>query len=211
MDMNCQETRKQIRVCKAQADELDIELSTHLESCDLCGHWYADLELDAALNDFQVPAPSDGFVDRVIEVASRDIEHHTRMPAFAVAAAVAVISVAIGLFFGRGQMTDVVFEVAMAPYEERLVEVVINTAAERKRTMLTIQLADSLEFAGFPNKRSVQWQTDLAAGKNLLKLPLRLSGDADTHFTVLMSYGTTEQTMRVNVRAKPPVDEGISA
>ena len=65
MDMNCQETRDQIRICKAQAAELNPELSSHLESCDSCGHWYVDLKLDVALNDFQVPTPSDGFVDRV--------------------------------------------------------------------------------------------------------------------------------------------------
>ena len=211
MDMNCQETRDQIRVCKAQTRELNTELVTHLESCDLCGHWYADLELDLALNTFQVPAPSDGFVDRVIDVASQTVEHQSRIPAYAMAAAVAVISVAVGLFLGRGQASDVVFEVAMAPYEERLVEVVIDTAAARAQTTLTIQLADSLEIVGFPGQRTVQWQTDLADGKNLLKLPLRLSRDADSHFTVLMNYGSTEQTMRVDVLTKPQVDQGISA
>ena len=133
------------------------------------------------------------------------------MPAFAMAAAVAVISVAIGLFFGRGQAPDVVFEIAMAPYEERLVEVVIDTATAHEQATLTIELANSLEIVGFPEQRTIQWQTDLAAGKNLLKLPLRLSRDADTYFTVLMNYGSTEQTMRVDVLTKPQADQGFSA
>lgn len=211
MDMNCQETRDQIKVCKAQARELNIELSTHLESCELCGHWYADLELDSALNAFHVPAPRDDFVDRVIDAASQNIGHQTRMRAFAMAAAVAVIGVAIGLFLGRGQAPDVVFEVAMVPYEERLVEVVIDTATAHEQATLTIELASSLEIVGFPEQRTIQWQTDLAAGKNLLKLPLRLSRDTDTYFTVLMNYGATEQTMRVDVLTKPQLDQGIGA
>jgi len=209
--MNCQEARDQIRICKAQGAELDARSNTHLECCDLCTQWYADLELDSVLRTFEIPEPGDGFVDRVIETASRRDERQSRTPAFAMAAAVAVISIAIGLFVGRGQHSDVSFEVAMAPYEERLVEVVINTAAERKQTTLTIELAHNLEFSGSPDKRTVQWQTDLAAGKNLLKLPLLLNRDADTHFTVLMSNGSTEQTMRVDVRAKPQLDQGISA
>ena len=163
------------------------------------------------MNEFQVPAPSDGFVDRVIDAASQDLERPSQTPAFAMAATIAVIGVAIGLFLGRGQAPDPVFEVSMAPHEERLVEVVINTAGEREQATLTIELAHSLEFAGLPGRRAIQWQTDLAAGKNLLKLPLLLNRDADTHFTVLMNYGSTEQIMRVEVRPERPLDQGISA
>jgi hypothetical protein len=210
MNMNCQKARNQIKVCKAQGIELDSQSSTHLASCDLCQHWQTDLALDGMIDNFAVPAPSDGFVDRVIDAAGRNVERQRRTPAFAIAAAIAVFSVALGLFLGGGEAPEVVFEVAMAPYQERLVEVVIDTTAEREQTTLTIELAESLEFPGYPNQRTIEWQTDLAAGKNLLKLPLRLNQDVDTHFNVLMNHGSNEQSMRVVVRAEPN-EQGLSA
>ena len=211
MNMNCQETRDRILVCGARPGSLEAEPSAHLDTCHECHDWYADLTLDSLLDNFRIPEPSNRFVDRVIDAASRSIERQPSVPALAIAACIAVIGITIGLFLDRSQASAVVFEVAMAPYEERLVEVVIDTRAEREQTTLTIVLPDGLELAGFPDKRTISWQTDLAAGKNLLALPLRLNRDADAHFTVQMSYGSTEQAMRVKVRAEPEFDQQISA
>ncbi len=211
MGMNCLEIRERIRNCGTPAGSLDVEWDAHLESCELCRHWYADLVLDSALAGFQTPEPRAGFVDRVMDSATRDARRRTNSPVLALAASIAFIGIAIGLFLGRGQTSDVVFEVAMAPYQERLVEVVIATAAEREQTTLTIALPDGLELTGFPDQRAVRWQADLAAGKNLLALPLVLTGEADTHFTVHMNYGSTERILRVDVRAEPQTDQQISA
>ena len=163
--------------------------------------------VDAALGGFDVPEPDEGFADRVIRNAARDAARdaglsRNRAPIYAVAATIAAIGIAIGSFLGQGP-PEISFEVAMAPYEDRMVEVVIDAAVAREQAMLTISLAEHLELTGFPEQRVVQWQTNLAEGKNLLALPLRLKREDDSHFTVEMAHGDVNRTMHVEVRAQP--------
>jgi hypothetical protein len=204
MNMNCQKTRQQIKTATTHDAELTDEAATHIGSCELCHRWYSDFKLDAALQKLAVPEPDDAFVNRAILNASQNQTYRFgKAPRLAIAASIAVVSMVLGLFLGQGRTADMTFEVAMSPYEDRMVEVVINAVQARDQAALTISLAEHLELSGYPERRVVQWNTDLAEGKNLLTLPLRLTGKDDTHFTVRMAHGTTEKLMRVEVHAKP--------
>ena len=206
MNMNCEQTRHQIKI--ASTSELASEPLAHVRTCELCSHWYSDFKLDAALQDFDAPEPNDALIDRLIVSAGQDTPQRSyKTPRLAIAASIAIISMVIGLFLGQERSAEMSFEVAMAPYEDRMVEVVINAVQARDQAALTVSFAEHLELSGFPERRVVQWNTDLAEGKNLLTLPLRLLGEGDTYFTVHMAHGTSEQSMRVNVRAKPPSNE----
>jgi len=58
-------------------------------------------------------------------------------------------------------------------------------------------------LAGFPNKHRIEWQTPLAAGRNLLALPLTLTHPSDSQFRVGLAYGSTHRDIRVLVTAQP--------
>ena len=158
------------------------------------------------------PEPDIGLVDRVVAKASQKQKRHFGdTPRLAVAASIALLSLALGLFLGQAQPADMSFEVAIAPHEGRIVQVVINASTARSQALLTISLADSLELSGFPEQRVVQWYTDLVEGKNLLSLPIRLLDENDSFFTVRMVHGSAEQSMRIDVRAKQSSVESFSA
>jgi hypothetical protein len=214
MNMNCQQTREQIKTANNQSTELTGEAASHMGSCELCHHWFSDFKLDTALQDFAVPEPNDAFLSRAMLNASQSQTYRFgKAPRLAIAASIAVFSMVLGLFLGQGRTADMTFEVAMSPYEDRMVEVVINAVQARDQAALTISLAEHLELSGYPERRVVQWNTDLAEGKNLLTLPLRLMGEDDTYFTVRMAHGTTERSIRVEVHAKPQsplINESIS-
>ena len=206
--MNCQQIRQEI-ASKPNA-ALTNDWVEHISTCELCHHWYSDFTLDKALLAFDVPELEDAFINRVMAKANQKPKRRflaaTRL---AVAASIAIFSLALGLFLGQERTAT--FEVAIAPYEDRLVEVVINAAQAREQASLTILLAESLELSGYPGQRELQWNTDLAKGKNMLSLPIRLLGEGDTYFMVRMVHGTTEQSMRVDVLAKSPRIESVSA
>jgi hypothetical protein len=211
MNMNCRQTREQIATATKHGAELTDEAATHIGSCELCHQWYSDYKLDAALQEFAVPEPDEAFLNRAMLQASHNQTHRFgKAPRLAIAASIAVVSTVLGLFLGQGRTTDMTFEVAMSPYEDRMVEVVINAAQARDQAALTISLAEHLELSGYPERRVVQWNTDLAEGKNLLSLPLRLIGENDTYFTVRMAHGTFQRSMRVEVHAKPISIESIN-
>ena len=208
MNMNCQQTREQI--ANKQSAELTDGATTHIRACELCHHWYSDFKLDRVLQDFAVPELDDAFLNRAMLNASQGQRaRFPKAPRLALAASIAIFSMALGLFLGQGRTSDMTFEVAMSPYEDRMVDVVINAVEARHQAALTISLAEHLELSGYPESRVVQWNTDLAEGKNLLSLPLRLMGEGDTYFTLHMEHGTTEKSMRVEVHAKPNSTESL--
>jgi hypothetical protein len=210
MNMNCEQTRQKIKT--TSTPDLAHEPLAHIRTCEMCRHWYGEFKLDVVLQDFDVPEPDEALIDRLIKTASQSNPHRVfKTPRLAIAASIAVISMAFGLFLGQGRSAEISFEVAMAPYEDRMVEVVINAAQARDQAGLTISLAEDVELSGYPEKRVLKWKADLAEGKNLLSLPLRLIGEDDSYFTVRMTHGASEQSMRVNVRAKPQSNGMTSA
>jgi hypothetical protein len=146
--------------------------------------------------------PRAGFVDKLINVAVQRGERSRRVR-LASMAAVACIAFAAGLLLAPA-FTDTaldVYQVAVTPYEEEMVDIIVNSAADRESATLTIELADNVQLKGFPDERVLSWQTSLRAGKNLLSLPIILTDDQGAQFNVGMRYGDTDKAIRVMVLA----------
>ena len=202
--MKCPEAHVAMLASIERGVALDAQTRTHLAECDDCREDFADWTLDHALRVQSTPVPDDDFVDRAIAYAIRDAAVRRRRR-LSIAASIAIVAVALGFMFGnlRTLPTDAVTtaQVTLTAHEGKTVRVVIDSPVEQNSATVTIELADNLELAGFPNERKIEWQTNLSEGKNLLALPLMLMNDAESHFDVALSYGTTRKDVRVAVHA----------
>lgn len=196
--MNCFDAQFAIQASALSGVALDAEYAEHVASCELCQQRHADALLDHALRGQDVPAPRARFVDEVIATAVRT-GVRSASPWPAVAATVAVIGILFGILYGvpREPATP---QVTLTAHEGKTVRLVIDSPSAQAAATVTIELADNLELAGFPNERRIEWQTDLLVGKNLLALPLTLTDEAASHFDVVLAYGSTRKNIHVSIR-----------
>jgi hypothetical protein len=199
MVMNCLDAQFAIQAAVLSGAPLGADYGAHITSCEQCQQSYADAALDHALQSEQVPAPRARFVDEVIATAVRN-GRRTQSPLPAIAASIAVIGLMFAMLYGMPR-NPASPQVTLIAHEGKTVRVLIDSPSAQQAATVTIELADNLELAGFPNERRIEWQTDLSVGKNLLPLPLTLTEKADTHFDVALSYGSTRKNIRVSVRS----------
>lgn len=208
--MNCSQYQIAIRTAVFGGGELDATTRRHLATCEECREDYADWSLDHALQVQWVPPMRDGFADEAIANAIRNaVAARTRR--FAMAASIAVLGLGLALFFGAGFVSDRGDpngpRIVLVANEGKVVRLVITSPAEQDAATVSIELADNLELAGFPNERRIEWQTNLSEGKNLLALPLTLKDQADSHFRVQVHYGSMQKDIRVSVQGAAPKSE----
>lgn len=202
--MRCDEAQTAIRASIELNTPLDPRTKAHLTTCEDCREDFGDWTLDHALRSQTAPLPEDDFVDRAIAhaIAAAAARRKRHM---AIAASVAVVTVALGVVFGQLRSapgdTPAMAQVTLITHEGKTVRVVIDSPAEQDAATVTIELGDNLELAGFPNERRIEWQTKLSEGKNLLALPLTLTDGMESHFDVALSYGATKKDVRVAVHA----------
>lgn len=200
--MNCSQYQIAIRAAVYGDGALDAATRAHLATCEECHEDFADWTLDHALQGQPAPDPRDGFLDEAIAHAIRK-GNAARTRRYAIAASVAALGLALSLFFGVGNVSERGDSngprVVLVAHEGKVVRLVIDSPAEQDAATVSIELADNLELAGFPNERRIEWQTNLSEGKNLLALPLTLKDQADSHFRVQVHYGSTQKDIRVSV------------
>ena len=209
--MDCLQTRQFIDA-PARGETPPAEFQTHLDTCELCRERYGATLLEAELLIADSPEPRAGFVDEAIGNAIAAGEHRRAWP-LAAAATIAVLGIALGILFGTmesGVDSAPVMQVALEPYEGKLVRVVINSTVQRDDATFTIELAENLQLDGYPNMHLVSFNTALRRGKNLLELPLTLTDTSDSHFEVGLRYGSTHNQLRVQVNALEPQTTEIS-
>ena len=202
--MKCDEAQSAMRESIERGTPLDARTQAHLTTCEDCSEDFGDWTLDHALRSQTEPLPDDDFVDRAIAHAIAHAANRRRRHV-AMAASIAVVTVVFGVVFGQLQRAPnaaaTMAQVTLIAHEGKTVRVVIDSPAEQDAATVTIELADNLELAGFPNERRIEWQTTLSEGKNLLALPLTLLDDMESHFDVALSYGATKKDVRVAVHA----------
>ena len=205
--MNCTEAQVAIRAAIESETGLDAATENHMATCDDCREDYGDRALEHALQLQTVPPPRDGFVDQAIASAIHNAAM-VRARRFGVAASIAVIGFVLGVAYRSYYNSELdqspYAQVTLAVHEGRTVRVVINSPSEQDSAMVTIELGDNLELAGFPSEHRIQWQTSLSEGKNLLALPLTLTDPSDSHFQVTLSFGSSRKHVRVLVRPAVP-------
>jgi hypothetical protein len=158
------------------------------------------MALEHALQRYEVPPPRPGFVDAVIQQATRAHGGETNRaqlvrPSWMTAMAAAIVMIIlVGAAVWRAHppaANDVMAQVSLTPLQSKTVNLLIDSSDNRKDATITITLADNLELEGFPGDHTVEWETALKQGKNLLSLPLRLKDTDNSHFEVAFTHGQT--------------------
>lgn len=208
--MNCSEFRQKIThwLNNGSFGDEDGEFAAHLRECELCRAYYSDVLLTSALNEEPVPQPDTGFAERVMDRAISRAGRRRKSRAFRglfAAAAVLVIFLAGYMAHFTTQQSPVSrqqpIEMAMAEGEEDSIRILIETKRARQDATFTVALEGELALKNIPDRRKVQWQTDLEQGRNLLELPVELRGESGG--TIRVGYEYDSERQEVSVRVKP--------
>jgi hypothetical protein len=201
--MNCDQVRTQFDQ-DAAADASAV--FQHLRECRSCAAAHGDAMIERLLQARVSPDMPSGFADRAIAtaVAGNARRRFGALGVSAVAASIAAVALTVALWspgpvLDSGDMPTRAAYVAIVPYEQQLVQVLIEAGSARERATITIELAENLELDGFPNQRVIEWDAELLAGKNLLALPLRLKDQAASFVNVSLRLGDERKAVRVSV------------
>lgn len=182
---------------------------SHVGHCELCRSLYSDAVLSCALKGMPVPEMRPGFEAAAIQHAVKRNRGRRRVRAFASAAAAAVLvaAISLGLFFERPESdrhaelspeTEVSDEVAF----EQTLRILIDAADYRANAALSIDLDENLALKDYPGQRSLEWNTDISRGRNLLELPVVLTGGDEGTLRIRYQYNGSEQEMSFRIRAE---------
>ena len=207
MSMKCFDARQLLKIHLQEGGAPDSGSESHLHGCDLCQQWHFNELLKLEFSDGDVPEPDEGMINELINRAIVRGDRQ-RISRFSIAAGIAIVALALGLF-----VTDPIFrsqaapdyEISMIPQSSEMVEFVINSTSDREIATVTIELAENLELSGFPDNKIVSWETPLAKGKNLLRLPVLLKDEHDGEFNIGLSYGSTTRELTIMVKADQSV------
>lgn len=204
-------------------DWLDGELSTdeqaalqaHLQLCDTCRQQYAEArELQQALRDLPAPAPSPDFARRVMQQATRprNTAAHGWLKG-SIAAGALIIALFAGYLAGNlsgpGQHNGAI-TVTLTPQQVRIVQLAFHSQQALENVRLTLQLPAQIEIDGYPGRRELSWQTNLAQGSNHLRLPLILHSHdwQGGELIARLEHPSGQREFRIQARVNPPAHSG---
>ncbi len=159
------------------------------------------------LKDYPMAEATAGFYDQALVRAASEGTRRQRnrwlMTGFSSAIAAGIVLAFVSGFFGDSpdipQLDSNIPGVTMALAEPRTVNLVFSSAEALEAATLTVSLPDGVELAGFPGQREITWETNLAAGKNLL--PLKLIALTPTGGEVLarLEHNDRGRTFRLRI------------
>ncbi len=199
---------------KLLADE-QAALQAHLQQCDTCRQQYASArELQQALQDLPVAPSSPDFAHRVMQQATRSRDTAARgWLKGSIAAGALIIALFAGYLAGNlsgtGE-TDGAITVALSPQQVRTVQLAFHSRQALEDVRLTLQLPEQIEIDGYPGRRELSWQTNLAQGSNRLRLPLILRSNdwQGGELIARLEHPSGRREFRIQARVNPPVDSG---
>jgi len=212
--MNCQTARNAID------DLLDRELPesesasvwAHLDECRACQALLGqEQKLRAALRSLPAVMPPPGFVDRALHKAAMARPVPARpggtWPSVFALAATLVLGIAVGMYFAQspalGPQADQQLLVTMSTKHSRNIELAFDSGSALQDVSVTLYLPEQIEIAGFPGQRSIQWHTDMDAGRNRLSLPLVAHGGSGGILVAELAHGGIIKRFEVRVEVSP--------
>ena len=166
-----------------------------------------DLQIQALLKDYPMPAADAGFYDQALVRATHEGSRRQRnrwvMTGFgaAIAATIAVWMIG-GMLLTNPQLPDAASTipgVTMALEEPRTVNLVFASATSLDSATLTVSLPEGIELAGFPGQREISWETSLSEGKNFLPLTLIALTPTGGELLARLEHDDRDRTFRLLV------------
>jgi len=166
-----------------------------------------DLQVQALLKDYPMPAADAGFYDQALVratlVGSRKQRNRWVLTGFgaAIAATIAVWVVG-GMLLTSPQLPDAestIPGVTVALEEPRTVNLVFASATALDSATLTVTLPDGIELDGFPGQHEITWETSLNEGRNLLPLTLIALTPTGGELLAHLEHDDRDRTFRLRV------------
>lgn len=205
--MNCSDIRQKLAqpVSSGGEAKLDPLLKEHMQGCELCRHYYSDLQLNRLLQHIDVEGPTPEFFEQSINKAVA-LSHRTagrQRVISSMAAAVLVFALAIGFFTLRNDGTDVTetvqHEVQMPVNQRRDISIIIDSDRPRPETTIKVSLAENLRLQGYGDTTELSWDAALSKGENVIQLPLILQGEDGGYVEVSYQAGSDRGAVRIAV------------
>lgn len=183
------------------------QVSDHLGICADCRQRLQQEEQwRKLLLTLPVPAPAEGFAERVLANVKRNSNHvvtrpwwRTPMLSSALAASL-VLGVMIGIWLPSPQQEPAgMMPMQVVTTEIQTVRLAFNAGQSLQDVTLTLELPAHVELAAFPGERSISWKVDLEPGQNMLALPLRVLMPNAGELIAHLDNGTQSKTFRVTL------------
>jgi hypothetical protein len=186
-------------------------VSSHCFSCECCSDRLEQLRSQRELiQSLPVPHASANFEKRVIENAVRQahpaVHSQFRSRSIYLAAAASIL-VALVLWLGLFNDTMVNEKtqyIATVSDQVQTINVAIDSDKNLEAVNLRVELSDNLELAGFGNKKTIDWTTQLQKGVNVISLPVVGIAQGKGDITTRIRLNGKEKTMRINTQYKLP-------
>lgn len=171
--MNCNEFRSQWSTWHDDHGEVDDRaMARHCETCPDCARY--DREMRSLLDGLAtLPLPG--------QTTARQRRTPMATPRWVALAATLVVGVALGMLLAERDQPGTTLEAApveLASAGEQQIAIAIDSSRDYDEVEFVVELPEGVEIAGFPEQREVRWTGSLAEGRSRLRLPLRVSDEA---------------------------------
>lgn len=217
MTCNEQHTRMDDYIDGQLQQTLRDAFDAHLKSCASCRKALTNEQaFRAELKALPVPAASAGFADRVLQQAAgsaQQVSSRHRRSGFVTGFGSALVAglalwVVVGFFPAQMDVTPdgkaPLQMVTIALNETQDVKLVFNAEQVVLGAKISIELPDNVAIAGYPGRRHLQWQTDLAKGSNLLRLPVVGSMAEAGQLVAHIEHDNKVTTLTIQINVQNP-------
>ena len=168
------------------------------------------------LSEIDVPRPRAGYEQRVLgfldDTRGREIPPRHRPHSLPIWFAAGFSTAAVAIFAVLFAFNSPVFEqtdklpvltVELQPLQTRKVDLVFNSPDHIQNASMRIELPQGTEIAGYPNRNSLEWKTNLKKGTNRLSLPLIVKEKNGGTLYAKITHDGQTRTFELNVVALP--------
>ncbi len=199
-----------------------VSFEHHLNDCTGCQQRLSrERLLRADLKAMPVPASSADFAERVLRQAVEGrVSHHHRHGFVTGFGSALVAGLALWVVVGFFPVQQVVSPEKTGPLQTvsitldalnktQDVALVFNAGRAVLGARVSIELPDNITIAGYPGRKRLEWNTDLAKGSNLLRLPVIASQVDIGQLIAHIEHENKVTTLRIQLDVRKPGLTGI--
>jgi len=186
-------------------------IAEHHQTCSTCEDNYnTAVQIRALVQEIPVPPHSGDFINRVLDQAANSNKQKPVMVAFtgAVAAGFAAWFIVTSTLFGTlfstpGDIQDSVYNVLVSN-ETQTIKVAIESEHALSGVQISVELSPNLELAGFGNRTTINWDTQLKKGLNIINLPISGLAAGSGKIITRVRMNGNEKIMQIQTSYQSP-------